>query len=132
MKTLLIADAIINLALGILLVIFPRHLVAALGIPGAEVAFYPGILGAVLVGIGIALIIERIRGSSGLGLAGAVTINLCGGLVLAAWLLFGSLDLPVRGLVFLWALVAVLVGISTLELVAQGGWKTPEQSPRRG
>ena len=122
---LLAADAIINLALGILLVIFPQYLVAALGVPGAEVAFYPGILGGVLIGIGIALIVEQVRGSSGLGLAGAVSINICGGLALAGWLLFGSLDLPVRGQVFLWTLVVVLVGISAFELAAHTARKTP-------
>ncbi len=43
-----------------------------------------------------------------------------GGVVLAAWLLFGSLALPMRGNVILWALVVVLVGISTLEPFARG------------
>jgi hypothetical protein len=39
--------------------------------------------------------------------------------MLAGWLAFGSLDLPLRGAVILWALVLVLLGISTIELVAQ-------------
>jgi len=59
---LLLIDAIINLALRVLLVVFPDSLVAALGIPGAIVGFYPSIFGAVLIGTGISLIIERIRG----------------------------------------------------------------------
>ena len=118
-SNLLTADAVINLALGALLVVFPTRIVSARGIPGAENAFYPSILGAVLFGIGVALLVERFRGSSGLGLVGAISINLCGGLVLAAWLGSGALALPVRGQVFLWALVVVLVGISGLELVAQ-------------
>lgn len=118
-RTLLTVDAVINLGLGILLFAFPTRLVSTLGVPGAEVAFYPSILGAVLFGIGIALLIERHRGSSGLGLMGAISINLCGGLVLAGWLLFGELPLPARGHVFLWALVAVLVGISGFELFVQ-------------
>jgi hypothetical protein len=104
--------------LGLLLVVFPSGLVSALGVPPAEVAFYPGILGAVLFGIGIALMIQRVRGSSGLGLAGAISINVSAGLALAAWLLFGQLHLPVRGTVFLWVLVLVLLGIGGVELVA--------------
>ena len=115
---LLTIDAVINLVLGALLVWFPRPVVAAFGVPEAAVAFYPSILGAVLFGIGIALLIERVRGSSGLGLSGAISINLCGGVVLAAWLVFGSLEIPIRGQVLLWALVVVLVGISSVELVA--------------
>jgi hypothetical protein len=115
---LLTVDALINLVLGVLLVAFPAGLVSALGVPPAEDAFYPSILGAVLVGIGIALVIARARGSSGLGLAGAISINVSAGLVLAAWLLVGSLDIPLRGQVLLWALVVMLVGISSLELLA--------------
>lgn len=58
---------------------------------------YPSILGAVLVGIGVALLIQN-KSESGLSLAGAVAINLCGGIVLAFWLSFGFLALPTRGL----------------------------------
>lgn len=118
-RTLLTVDSVINLVLGVLLVAFPARIVSTLGVPAAELAFYPSILGGVLFGIGIALLIERHRGSSGLGLAGAISINLCGGLVLAGWLLFGGLSLPLRGRVFLWGLVAVLVGISSFELFLQ-------------
>ena len=118
-SALLACDAAINLLLGALLVAFPESLVAALGIPGAEVAFYPSILGAVLFGVGIALVIERVRGSSGLGLYGAISINMSGGLVLASWLVYGGLSLTLRGQLLLWLLVLVLVGMSTLELLAQ-------------
>ncbi|MEJ2108053.1 MAG: hypothetical protein P8X48_12130 [Acidiferrobacteraceae bacterium] len=114
---LLLVDAIINLVLGVVLIFFPGPVVAALGVPSVDSAFYPSILGAVLFGIGIALLVQR-RAGGGLGLRGAVAINLSGGVVLVFWLLFGHLQLPVRGLVFLWALAAVLVGISTVELVA--------------
>ena len=118
---LLLVDSLINLALGVLLLVFSEGLVDFFGVPPAGQHFYPNILGAVLFGIGLALLIECFRkpqGLIGLGLGGAVAINLCGGLVLAAWLIFGGLELPLRGLVFLWILVFVLVGVSTLELVA--------------
>jgi hypothetical protein len=117
--TLLAADAAINLILGALLLVFPKSVVSALGIPTAAPPFYPSILGGVFLGIGIALLIERHRGSGGLGLAGAVTINLCGGLVLAGWLLFGSLEIPLRGRIFLWALVLILVVLSSVEFVVR-------------
>jgi hypothetical protein len=120
-SVLLMADATINLALGLLLLLFPAGVVEALGVPRAEPAFYPSLLGAVLVGIGIALIVQRRRGSSGLGLLGAIAINLCGGAALAGWLLLGDLELPARGQVFLWALALLLVGISSAELVATAG-----------
>jgi hypothetical protein len=118
-KTLLIIDGLINLALGIVLLLFPSSLVAYLGVPGAENSFYPNILGGVLFGIAIALFLESqstAHDTSGLGLLGAVVINLCAGLVIGAWLLWGDLELPLRGSVFLWSLVALLVGISSNEL----------------
>ncbi len=121
-STLLNLDAAINLALGILLIAFPAPLITWLGIPGAASPFYPSILGAVLFGIGLALLLERYRprpGMVGLGLAGAVAINLCSGLVLAGWLLLGRLSLPVRGNLLLGTLAVVLIGLSALELRAQ-------------
>jgi hypothetical protein len=118
-SVLLVADATINFLLGLLLLGFSRPLAHLLGVPYTDLKFYPNILGAVLFGIGIALMIEAFRkpkGLVGLGLGGAVAINLSGGAVLWFWLLSGALDLPLRGLVFLWALAIILVGISTVEL----------------
>ena len=120
--TLLKIDAAINLILGILLLAFPLELVQALGMPMADPSFYPSILGGVLFGIGLALLIECYRQSNGLiglGLGGAIAINLCGGFVLAIWLLSGSLNLPLRGQIFLWSLVLLLVGLSLIEGLAQ-------------
>jgi hypothetical protein len=117
-STLLKADAAINLILGILLMVFPAGLVKVLGIPMSDPPFYATILGGVLFGIGLALLVECYRKSnrfSGLDLGGAIAINLCGGLVLAAWLLSDKLTLPLRGQIFLWLLVVLLVGISLLE-----------------
>lgn len=115
---LLKADAIVNLILGILLMAFPAGLVKTLGIPMEIPAFYATILGGVLFGIGLALLMECYWKSSplsGLGLGGAIAINLCGGGVLAIWLLSGALNLPFRGQILLWFLVLLLIGLSFLE-----------------
>lgn len=125
---ILLTDASINLMLGVLLLTFPKNLVIFLGVPGADVKFYPSILGAVLFGIGIALLIECFRtesGPVGLGVGGAVAINLVGGVVLAAWLFFGNLGIPLRGILFLWALAVVLVILSIMELLIHyKGWES--------
>ncbi len=120
-KILLMIDGLINLVLGTVLLVFPSSLVAFLGVPPAQNAFYPSVLGGVLLGIAVALFVEGRSAcdhAGGLGLLGAVCINLCGGLVLGAWLLFGELELPLRGSIFLWSLVVLLVGISSIELTA--------------
>jgi len=121
-STLLTLDGLANILLGLLLLAVPGPLAAWLGIPNVSSGFYPSLLGAVLVGIGIALLLERRRSASdakGLGLGGALTINLCFGVVLAGWLLFGGLGLPVHGVIVLWALVLILVGLGGLELMAE-------------
>ena len=121
-STLLIIDAGINLALGLLLLLFPRGLVSLLGIPDSVSKFYPNILGAVLFGIGTALLIERYKpkaGVVGLGLGGAIAINLSGGVVLTLWLIFGELSISSRGYLLLAILALVLVGMSAIELRTQ-------------
>ena len=118
---ILLIDALINFVLGVLLVTFPRSVVHALGVPPTDTAFYPSVLGGVLVGIAAALTVEHRRkraGPVGLGMAGAVAINLCGAVVLVGWLLWGGLGIPLRGRIFLWVLAAGLVLISGGELSA--------------
>jgi len=118
-KVVLLADAVINLMLGLLLLIFSETLIQFLGVPTAEQSFYPNILGGVLFGIGLALLIECFRpsgGLAGLGLGGAIAINLSGGLVLLSWLIFGNLGIPIHGQIFLWALAVILVVMSGIEL----------------
>jgi hypothetical protein len=120
----LIADAVINFILGgllILLIPFPGQISGWLGVPEPDSAFYASIFGGVLIGIGIALVLESRRKDPGqlvgLGLGGAIAINLSGGIVLLGWLLFGKLGLPLRGSVFLWIVAILLVAISMVELV---------------
>ena len=120
----LMVDAGINFILGILLlltIIFPERITQFFGVPMVKNAFYPSILGAVLFGIGIALVLESYRTNPeqlvGLGIGGAVAINLCGGAVLIGWLIFGDLHLPLRGTVFLWSIGLILITISGCELL---------------
>ena len=126
-KILLTIDGIVNLLLGALLLLLPAGLIDLLGLPSVNHHFYTTILGAVIFGIGIALFIEMYRGGAnarGLGLAGAIAINFCGGGVLLVWLLFKPFDLPARGQVVLWTVAVLVLGIGVVEL-ASGSWKKP-------
>jgi hypothetical protein len=116
---LLTIDGAVNLALGAVLAIFPRGLANLLGVPIPSSSFYPSILGGVLIGIGLALLVQRFWGRSrvtGLGIEGAIAINLCGAGVLIAWLITGGLSIPTRGLVFLWAVAVLVLGIGFTEI----------------
>ena len=123
-KRLLFIDAIVNLALGLLLLLFPAGIVNLLGLPVTNTNFYAGILGAVLFGIGIALMIERYgepKNIRGLGLEGAIAINFCGAGVLLLWLLLVPFDIPLRGKLILWSIAVGVIAIGVFELFARRG-----------
>ena len=120
----LLLDALINFVLGTLLLLlipFSDRLPKLLGVPKIEEVFYPTIMGAVFIGIAIALVVEAYRstphGFVGLGLGGAIAINLSGGTALVGWLVFGKLEIPLHGKFFLWGLAIILVLISVIELI---------------
>jgi hypothetical protein len=115
-KNLLLADAVINLVLGALLLIYPQNLVEALGLPPVRSAFFPSVLGGVLIGIGIALLLAWRGGAQGLGLDGAIAINLCGAGVVVGWLLVSPDSIPTRGRWTLWTVAALVIGIGLGEL----------------
>jgi hypothetical protein len=119
-RYILLLDAAINFILGLLLIAYTPRLARILGVPVVESGFYPNILGGIFIGIALALIIEAFKKSldtSGLGLLGAICINLCGAAVLLFWLILGNLDLPPRGTIFLWSLDMLLIVLSSAELV---------------
>jgi len=118
-KMLLLIDAIINLFLGVILLFYSKLIVRFFGLPQTNNSFYPTILGAVLFGIGVALIIEYkgLKSIGGLGVGGAISINLIGGIALLVWLIWGNLTVPIHGFIILWILALLLVGISVFELL---------------
>ncbi len=121
-RGLLAIDAIVNLLLGVLLLAFPAGVIDFLGLPPTSTCFYATILGGVIFGIGVALCIEwwgAPEGAHGLGLSGAIVINICGAAVLLIWLLLGGLDLPLRGLAVLWGVALVVLGIGVAEIAAR-------------
>jgi hypothetical protein len=120
-RYILFIDALINLTLGALLLFYSENLASLLGVPIIDHYFYPNILGGVFIGIAIAIFIafrkKKNQTSTGLGLMGALAINLCGGLVLLMWLIFGDLGIPMKGKIFLWSLDIVLIVLSCIELI---------------
>ncbi len=116
MNRLLLVDAIVNLILGGVLLAFPLGIGRPLGLPAAASGFYPSLLGAVLVGIGIALLLAR-AGRPGLGLDGAIAINSVGAGVLVVWLIASPPSMPLRGEILLWSVAVIVLAIGSVELV---------------
>lgn len=114
---LLLVDAIVNLILGLFLLFFPAGIIELLGLPPTNTHFYASILGAVLFGIGIALLLELLGPQKqvvGLGIGGVIAINFCGSIVLMLWLIFGTLEIPLRGRIILWivGLLVFFIGVA--------------------
>lgn len=127
-QILLIIDCIVNLILGILLLLFPVGIIELFGLPPTNTNFYPSILGAIIVGIGMALFIELVgfnKKIRGLGLGGAITINIIGSFVLISWLIFGSLTMPLKGQITLWIIGILVFSIGIAELVMKS-WSYTE------
>ena len=124
-KALLIADGIINLLVGGLLLLFPFGIAGMFGVPVPASNFYPTILGGLIFGIGIALLIERYgfeKQIRGLGLGGAIVINICGSLVLLGWLVLAPPAISMRGSILLWGIGILVLGIGMVELGAKS-WR---------
>lgn len=127
-RILLAIDGAVNLLLGVLLLSFPAGLIEVLGLPQASNYFYASILGGVIFGIGVALLVElwgAPQKVQGLGLGGAIAINVCGSAVLIGWLIAGSLVLSLCGRVILWIVAVVVLGIGLIELTARS-WRYEE------
>ena len=123
---LLELDGIGNVLLGLPLLLFPEAVSEFLGLPPIGATLYPAILGAVFVGIGVALLLQRFKPAlGGLGLGGALSINLIFGVVLAGWLFLSGVSLPLRGVLVLSILAVILVGIS----LAEAHSLTPRRAP---
>ena len=64
-STLLEIDGFGNVILGLLFIFLPVGLADVLGIPLDESSFYSTVLGGILIGIGVALLVERFGGGGG-------------------------------------------------------------------
>lgn len=118
--TLLAMDSIINVVLGICLLAMPRATIAFFGLPATDTYFYVTVLGAVLLGIGTALWIERRNDDRwrGLGLVGAIVINCLGAGTVLFWLLLDPFNMPTHGYIVLWSVVVIVLGMGLVELAA--------------
>ncbi|MDJ0627585.1 MAG: hypothetical protein QNJ44_04945 [Rhodobacter sp.] len=119
-RRLLALASVINIVLGVCLLAIPGQTIRFFGLPEVDTYFYVTVLGAVLLGIGIALWIERRNEDRwrGLGLFGAVIINILGAGTVLVWLLVDPFNLPMHGYVVLWAVALTVLGTGIVELVA--------------
>jgi len=111
-------NALFCLTGGTLLFVIPKITIRTLGLPGTNQFFYPRLFGAALLGVGMAVIIERTGlNSVGLGAGGAVAIDLSAAVTLGLQLMLGRTGMAVRGRTLLWGVVVGL-GFMGFALIA--------------
>ena len=100
-----------------MLAIAPMSAIKLFGLPLTNTGFWPRLLGAVLIGLAVALFLEaRVEGSHGLGLAGCVVVNLCGAAMIATLLVTEAGPPSMRGRFLFWLIVLLLLTLSILEM----------------
>ena len=114
-EQLLWIEACLKLGAGCALAATPRALARLFGLPSADQAFWPRLLGAVFIGLGVASLLE-VRMQGGLGLAGSVAVNLAGATMIAALLVLGRAGKTMRGRFLLWLAATALVILGLVEI----------------
>ena len=113
----LLIEAIVKATGGLFLVLVPGLTIRFLGLPRSGTNFWPRLLGAVLLGLAMAAVLEgTLRAQGGLGLAGSIAINLCVAIILGSSLILGKTAPTRRGRLILWLLLILLTLSSLAEL----------------
>jgi len=116
-QDLLLVEIALKGLSGALLLLFPRSLARVLGLPPVGETFWPRLLGALLVSLAIATLLEvQLASKTGIGLAGLVAVNLTGVLALVGLLIMGRAGGTRRGRAFLVLVIAGLIVLSLFEL----------------
>jgi hypothetical protein len=109
-------EVALKLGCGLILGLFPVSSPRLFGLPSPSGPFWPRLLAAVLIGIGLAVVLQTsLTPGRGLGLAGLMAINLVAAAVATGQLVMGSITTR-RGTATLWALAITLTGLSLVEL----------------
>jgi hypothetical protein len=114
-EQLLWIEACLKLAGGLALTVAPRTLARLLGLPSADQPFWPRLLGALLIGLAAASLLEA-RMQGGLGLAGSIAVNLAGAAMIGALLILGRAGNTRRGRLLLWLIAGALVVLGLVEI----------------
>ena len=102
-------DLLAKLACGVALLAVPRALARLAGLPAANEAFWPRLLGALLLGLAAAGFVElQLAPGKALGLIGSVAVNVTVAALLGALLILGKAGSTKRGRTILWLAAATL------------------------
>ena len=113
---ILILDALIKFMWGMGLVLSSGRLFATVGLPSGEPRFYVRLLGSLLIGIGLALMVEAMpTGWRGLGAGGAAVVNFVAAVILAVLLIGRPGGTNAMGRRLLWIMAGSTLAFGALE-----------------
>lgn len=114
---LLWIELVAKLAAGLVLLAIPMTAIKVLGLPRPPTAFWPRLLGGVLLGLSAATFMDTtVRLGHGLSLGGSFVINLISAATLGTMLFLKQGPETRRGRAILWALTAALAGLGLIEI----------------
>ncbi|MGH1417467.1 MAG: ABC transporter permease [Hyphomicrobiaceae bacterium] len=119
MQNLLYLDLIFKLASGLLLIAAPLLVCKIFGLPNPTTGFWPRLLGGVLIGHAGGLFLELAvpkANGFGIGLGGALIVNLATAGMIATLLIFKAAGSTRRARFTLWLLTIALVLLSGAQL----------------
>ncbi len=114
-------ETILKGSIGIILLLAPITLARIAGLPHGNTSLWPRLFGATLVGIAAAFAVEGYNQinepliAKGIGLAGAVVINLTAILALLSVLIFKGVSSK-RAYALIWVSILVLLGLMLFEI----------------
>ncbi len=116
-QQLLWLEMLLRLSAGAVLLVLPLTAARILGLPVPQALLWPRLLGALLVGMAAAILLEGSGATaSGLGPGGLVVINLVTAGTLITLLVLDRACQTRRGKIFLWTLALLFVGLGILEI----------------
>lgn len=117
MQQLFFLEAVVKATLGILLLAAPHVVIKLCGLPQVPTGFWPRLLGATLLGISAATVIEAtLPGSRGLGMGGSLAVNFAALSILIPMLAVNAAAQTTRGKILLWLLVALMCALILVEI----------------
>lgn len=117
MHQLLALEVVLKGVAGIMLVVAPLVLIKIFGLARSEGGFWPRLLGAVMLGLSGACLLEiRYPGSKGLALGGVVLINLASAGAIVLMLAADGGAPTGRGRIGLGAFAALLIVLGLIEI----------------
>jgi hypothetical protein len=117
MQQLLWFETVLKASVGAALLLAPGLVATICGLPPATVAYWPRIVGALLLGIAAGVYLDAVAPAmGGIGIGGLIMINLAGATALLSLVILKRGAIATRGRISDGAAIALLLGLALVEI----------------